>query len=94
MNPRDFRGLGDVSGHFRQLMQMLLKDIGVQGFTVRRYSILHAVPLSSLLTCIALLRRQINTSVWESGHPVLCKNPKFAGWELDNQPGPVKVGFI
>lgn len=35
---------------------------------------------SELLACVALLRRQMNTPVWESGHPVLCRNPKFMGW--------------
>ncbi|KAK0641466.1 hypothetical protein B0T16DRAFT_461525 [Cercophora newfieldiana] len=49
---------------------------------------------SELLACVALLRRQMNKPVWESGHPVLCRNPNFMGWELDEKPGPVKVTVV
>jgi len=49
---------------------------------------------SELLACVALLRRQMNTPVWESGHPVLCRDPRFMGWELDKKPGLIKVSVF
>ncbi|KAK3345907.1 hypothetical protein B0T25DRAFT_611901 [Lasiosphaeria hispida] len=36
----------------------------------------------------------MNKPVWENGRPVLCRNPKFAGWELDEKPGLVNVTVI
>ena len=52
---------------------------------------------SELLACVALLRHQMNTPVWEApvwrpGRP--CKNPKFAGWALHEKPGLIRVTVV
>lgn len=42
---------------------------------------------SELLACVALLCRQMHKTLWEGQY---CE--KFAGWELDVNDGPIKVG--
>ncbi|KAK0639583.1 hypothetical protein B0T16DRAFT_246019 [Cercophora newfieldiana] len=49
---------------------------------------------SELLACVTLLRRQMNTPVWESGHPVLCRNPEFVRWNLNEKPGRINVTVV